>query len=217
MSNALRSTLCAVLLGAIAFVSGCATTAPRTSLEASWVAPQLPQTPFKKLLIITVASDEFVQIAFQDQMAALLKGRGVNAVASHRYFIHYTDAERERFRRSIVDSGADAVMLARVASIDQESRQSTGVIIGANGVPYVDATGIYGAYAGYFSATSLPANDYVVRTVISEASIYADKGAKLIWSARTRTTNAQSAKSGAAAATQFIDVIVEAMKKDKLL
>ena len=52
--------------------------------------------------------------------------------------------------------------------------------------------------------------------VTAEASIFAEKGAKLIWSARTRTTNAQSVKSGADAARQYIPVILDAMKKDKL-
>jgi len=55
-----------------------------------------------------------------------------------------------------------------------------------------------------------------VKTVTAEASIFAEKGGKLIWSARTRTTNAQAVKSGADAATQYIAVILEAMKKDKL-
>ena len=113
MRNAFRC----VVLGAAVQLAGCATT-PVTSLEASWVTPQLPQAPFRKLLIITVASDEFVQIAFQDQMAAQLQARGVNAVASRRYFTRYTAAERERFRRSIDESDADSVLLARVSRRD---------------------------------------------------------------------------------------------------
>ena len=212
MRNAVRSVL---LVAAMA--AGCST-APVTSLEVSWVAPQLPQAPFKKLLIITVASDEFVQIAFQDQMAAELKARGVNAVASRRYFTRYTAAERARFKQSIDESDADSVLLARVTNTDERVQQSPGTIVGANGIPYADATGIYGAYARYASPGSyVPGGDYTVKTVTAEASIFAEKGEKLIWSARTRTTNAQNVKSGAAAATQYIAVILDVMKKDKLL
>src|SRR5262249_5980605 len=160
---------------------------------------QLPQEPFKKLLIITVAPDEFVQIAFQDQMAAQLKERGMNAVASHRYFTRYTTAERARFQQSIEESGADAVLLARVTRSDEGTTHAADSVIGANGVPYGDATGIYGAYARYFYPGAA-GGDYSVTTVTAEASIFMEKGEKLIWSARTRTTNAQSAKSGADAA-----------------
>jgi hypothetical protein len=205
-----------LLLGAAALVAGCMTN-PVTSLELSWVSPQLPQAPFKKLLIITVASDEFVQIAFQDQMAAQLKERGVNAVASRRYFTRYTAAEKERFRQSIEESDADAVLLARVTMSDSSVTHSADSVVGPNGVPYADAIGIYGAYGRYYYPGANVGGDYAVKTVTAEASIFAGKGEKLIWSARTRTTNAQNVKSGAAAATQYIAVILEAMKKDKVL
>jgi len=207
--NAFRS-----LFVAAALIAGCATT-PDTKLEVSWVTPQLPPAP-KKLLIITVANDEFVQIAFQDQMAAELQKRGVNAVASHRYFTNYSEAERERFKRSIEESDADYVLLARVTKADSNARDSAGVILGSDGAPSGGAISVYGAYTLYPGSSSILAGDVQVLTVTAEASIFAEKGGKLIWSARTRTTNAQSVKSGADAARQYVPVILDAMKKDKL-
>ena len=211
----MRIAVPSLMLGA-AVLAGCITN-PVTSLELSWVSPELPQAPFKKLLIITVASDEFVQIAFQDQMAAQLKERGVNAVASRRYFTRYTAAERERFKQSIEESDADSVLLARVTRSDASTQHSADSVIGTNGVPYADAIGIDGAFGRYYYPGANVGGDYAVLTVTAEASIFTGKGEKLIWSARTRTTNAQNVKSGAAAATQYITVILEAMKKDKLL
>ena len=216
MRNPAQSFLSAVLLGAAALAAGCST-APVTTLEVSWVAPQLPPGPIKKLLIITVASEEFVQIAFQDQMAKELKARGVNAVASRRYFTRYTTAERERFRKSIDESGADFVLLARVTRTDSTTLENRGTIVGANGVPYADAYGVYGAYArSVYPASYVPGADASVKTVTAEASIFAAKGEKLIWSARTRTTNAHSA-AGKDLASHYIPIILDAMKKDKLL
>src|SRR5687768_10486442 len=133
-----RFALSSALLSAAALLAGCATK-PVTTLEVSWVTPQLPQEPFKKLLIITVANDEFIQIAFQDQMAAQLKAHGINAVASRRYFTRYTDAERARFKKSIDDADADFVLLARVTRTDTTTLENRGTIVGANGVPYADA------------------------------------------------------------------------------
>jgi len=211
----MRIAVPSLLLGAAVLAAGCITTSPVTSLEVSWVAPQLP--PFGKLLIITVASDEFVQAAFQDQMAAELKERGVNAVASHRYFTRYTAAEKERFKKSIEDSDADSVLLARVTISEASTQHSGDSVVGPNGVPYGDATGIYGAYGRYYYPGANVGGDYAIRTVTAEASIFTGKGEKLVWSARTRTTNAQNVKSGAAAAKQYIAVILEAMKKDKVL
>ena len=216
MTNPVRSALSAALLGAAVLVAGCST-APVTTLEVSWVSPQLPPGPIKKLLIITVASEEFVQIAFQDQMAAQLKARGVNAVASRRYFTRYTTEERARFQRSIDESGADYVLLARVTNSNTTVQEDRGRIVGANGMPYAEATAITGAYARYFSPTSyVQGGDYEMKNVTAEASIFALEGEKLIWSARVRTTNTQS-ETGAEYAPEYIGVILEAMKKDKLL
>lgn len=206
--------LLGALLGALALAAGCSTQ-PVTTLEVSWVAPQLPQAPFQKLLIITVASEEFVQIAFQDQMAAQLKKRGVNAVASRRYFTRYTDAEKARFMQSIAESGADFVMLARVTNTDVGTLENRGTIVGYDGLPYADANSVNGAYARAFTGGMREGGDHSVKTVTAETSIFAVAGQKLIWSVRTKSTNAHR-KTGEESAALYIPVILEAMKKDKL-
>ena len=211
----MRSIVLSALTAAL--VAGCSTS-PVTTLEVTWVTPQPSQAAsFKKLLIITVASSEFVQVAFQNQMAEQLKARGVNAVASGRYFTRYTEAEKARFKQSIDDSDADFVLLARVTNSDEKVYEDRGRIVGPNGMPYGDATGIQGAYARYVYPTGYVAGaDGSAKIVTAEASIFAVKGDKLIWSARTRTTHA-NATTGASFAPQYIAVILEAMKKDKLL
>ena len=205
-----RYALAAAVLGAAALLAGCATR-PVTTLEMSLVGPQSPQAPsFKKLLIITVSAEEMVQIAFQDQMAAALKARGVNAVASRRYVTRYTEAEKARFRRSIEESGADFVLLARVTRTQRSDRdEDRFMTIG-------DATGLYTAYDRYISVAASSGGDYSVKTVTAEASIFAVQGEKMIWSARTRTSNA-NVTTGENFAPQYIAVILEAMKKDKVL
>src|SRR5262245_25613225 len=205
------------LLGAAALAAGCSSS-PTTELEVTWVTPQPPVAKsFKKLLIISVATSEFVQIAFQDQMAKELKARGVNAVPSHLYFTRYTDAEKARFQQGIASSDADFILLARVTNTADKTYEDRGTIIGPGGVPYGDGSGVEGAYARYiYPASYVPMADGTVKTVTAEASIFARQGDKLIWSARTRTTNTQST-TGEAYAPQYIGVILDAMKKDKLL
>lgn len=218
MEKTVRSALSAALVGATLLLTGCAS-GPETTLEVTWAAPQVPPAKsFGKLLIITVAPSEFVQEAFQNQMAAELKKRGVNAVASRRYFTRYTDAERERFRKSIAESDADHILLARVSEVSTKTYEGGGTIIGPGGVPYGDAVGVQGAYArAFYPGAVVPGGaGGVAKTATSEASIFAAKGEKLIWSARVRTTNTQSA-TGAEYAPEYVGVILEAMKKDKLL
>ena len=207
LRDAARFASLAVLLGAAALLQGCAT-APVTTLDATWVSPQLPQEPFKRLLIVSVARDDFVQIPFQDQMAAALQARGINAVASKRYFTTYGDAAKARFKQVIDDSGADFVLLAQVTGTDTKERDDRFMTFG-------DATGLYTAYDRYASVAR-SASDYSERTVTSEVAIFRIEGEKLIWSARIRTVN-PDAFTGEDYAPRYIAVILEAMKKDKLL
>jgi hypothetical protein len=207
MRNVARSALCAALLGAAALIAGCATR-PVTTLDMTWVSPQLPQAPFKKLLIITVSYEEMVQIAFQDQMAAALQARGVNAVASQRYFTRYTAEEKARFKQSIEESGADFVLVARVTRSQLKERDDYYMSVG-------DATGLYSSWDRYASVASA-SNDFSVKTVTAESSIFAVQGEKMIWSARTRTANA-NVTTGEHFAELYVPVLLEAMKKDKLL
>ena len=211
----MRRVVLSVLTAAL--VAGCAS-GPSTTLDVTWAAPQIPPAKsFKKLLIITVAANEFVQEAFQKQLAADLQKRGVNAVASGRYFARYTDAERARFKQSIDASDADYILLARVTFSDTKSFEDRGTIMGLGGTPHSDVNNIYGAFARYVDPSSYAAGaDASVKTVHSETSIFSHKGEKLIWSARVRTVNADST-TGAHYAPQYIGVILDAMKKDKLL
>lgn len=196
----------AVLLGAAALLQACATK-PATTLEMTWVSPQLPPQPFKKLLIVSVARDEFVQIAFQDQLAAALQEQGMNAVASKRYFSSGTDAEKARFKQTIDDSGADYVLIAHVTGRDTKTREDQYLTVG-------DATGIYTAYDRYVSVAR-SSSDYSRETVTAEVSIFSTQAQQLVWSARTRTANPRST-TGEGFAPHYVAVIVEAMKKDKL-
>lgn len=196
-------------------IAGCATTA-RTSLDKSWIDPKLAGTKFKKVLILSLASDEFAQAYFQDGIAAALTQRGMNAVASGQYFTHRSPAEDARFRRAVDSSGADAVLLARVVGVDEKSGTTPGMLIGPNGVPYADAIGVYGAMAQAFAPTRyVPPTDWSTTTVVVETLLYEMQGKRAVWSAQTSTKNAESGDLKPAIA-QFVSVLVGAMEKDGL-
>jgi len=77
-----------------------------------------------------------------------------------------------------------------------------------------DATGIYTAYDRYVSVAR-SSNDFSSKTVTSEVSIFKIDGEKLIWSARIRTANPRMT-TGEDYAPQYVAVVLDAMKKDKL-
>ncbi|MGE5794046.1 MAG: hypothetical protein ACM36B_15225 [Bacteroidota bacterium] len=212
-----RPTVFRLLIVALAALSvaGCSTTA-RTSLDKSWVDPKLGGTKFKKVLILSLASDEFAQQYFQEDIAAALKKRGVNAVASQRYFTHPSPAEDARFKRVIAESDADAVLLARVVGVDEKSGTSGGMLVGPGGTPYAEVVGIGNVVASTFAPTRyVRPNDYTRRTVLVETVLYEMKGKRAVWSAQTSTENAQSGDLKPAVA-QLVGVVVGAMDRDGL-
>jgi hypothetical protein len=204
----------AVALAALT-VAGCSSFAT-TSLDKSWVDPKLAGTKFKKVLILSIASDEFAQAYFQEDLAAALRKRGVNAVASERYFTHPSPAEDARFRRAVEQSDADAVLLARVIGVDEKTTVTGGYLVSPNGAPDVQVFGLMGVAASTWAPTRyVRPQDYTQSTVLVETVLYETKGKRAVWSAQTSTKNAQSGDLKPAIA-QFVGVLVSAMDRDGL-
>jgi hypothetical protein len=196
-------------------IGGCSTMAT-TSLDKSWKDPKLAGTKFRKVLIITVAGDEFAQAYFQEDLAAALRKRGVNAVASEAYFTHSSPAEDARFQRAIVQSDADAVLLARVVGVDEKTTVTGGYLTGHNGVPVAQVYGLGNLAAARFAPTRYvrPA-DYTQATVLVESVLYETRSKQAVWTAQTSTKNAQSGDLKPAV-QQFVGVLVGAMDRDGL-
>ena len=119
MPTSLLLRAAAAALAALLIV-GCSMHA-RSSLDASWIDPTVKGKKFKKVLILSVAHDEFAQQYFQNDMAAAMRARGMNAVASERFFTHKSPSEQARFMRAVDSSDADAVLLARVIGVDEKT------------------------------------------------------------------------------------------------
>lgn len=197
-------------------IAGCAGTA-KSSLEASWRAPKDVVKPVRKLLIVTVSGDEIAQQDYQQEMAAQLQARGINAVPSRAYFTRYTDAERARFDRVVKGTDADAILLTRVVGVDTKDNSTSGLIIGYNGAPVAAVNQLGGAYAQAFDPTSyVRPNDYITTTVLAEASLYERPGQTLVWTARVRVDNANEGDLKPAI-KQFVGVLLEAAEKDGML
>lgn len=196
MNPFVRTFRVGVVLTLACLASACAIR-DKTSLDASWAAPERNGAAFRKVLIITVSGNEFVQQDFQDQMAKRLQEKGMNAVASHRYFTRYVPEERERFKASIEATDADGVLVVRTTGVETTSRDAPD----------------YSLYI--YPSLVRTAPDYTLTTINAEAALFERKSEKLVWSARTTTQNAGTGDRDAAIA-QFAGVLVDAMAKDKL-
>ena len=196
---------------------GCAT-APRTSLQANWANPQFAGAKFQKIVIVTVSDLEFGQKIFQDELAARLQASGVNAVASHRYFSSTGPAQKDALRRIITDSKADGVIFARSVNTETIKQQQADI---AGGVPLATTMGLYDVWTGMGMAVAgvgwVAAPSAVVSTsTTTDTYLFEVKGEKLVWSARANTTNSDQGNL-TPVVTQVVNVVVDAMRKDRIL
>jgi len=210
-----RPSLLAALAALAALVlAGCMTA--RTSLDASWIDPQYRHAKFKKVLVLSVASDEFAQQYFQEDIAAAMRARGMNTVASERFFTHKSKAEYARFMRAVETSGADAVLLGRVIGVDQKTGTIPGMLTGPAGTPLEETVGLENAVAASFAPTMyVRPSDYTLTTVLVESVLFDLKTRRAVWTARTQTANADQGDLKPAVA-QFVGVLVQAMERDGL-
>ncbi len=213
MTMSLRAALAAAL---ILLLPAC-TLRDKTSLDASWAAPERKGAELGKVAILTVAYSEFVQADLQAKLAKSLRERGVNAVATGRYFTRYTDEERARFRKSVEESGADTVLLVRVTTRETKVRDVPDTVMGPGNVPTDSSLDVYGAFVVYGGiGRPLPQADFEPTTVTSEASLYEGKERKLSWTAKIRTKNAGTSERSIAL-DEYVAVLLQTMEKDGVI
>lgn len=213
MTMSLRAALAAAL---VLLLPACALR-DKTTLDASWAAADRKGADLGKVAILTVAYSEFVQADVQAKLAKSLRERGVNAVATGRYFTRYTDEERARFRKSVEDSGADTVLLVRVTTRETKTRDVPDTIMGAGNVPTNSSVDVYGAFVVYGGmGRPMPQGDFEPTTVTSEASLYEGKDRKLSWTAKIRTKNAGTGERSVAL-DEYVALLVQTMEKDGVI
>jgi hypothetical protein len=201
---------------ATALGAACAKVA-RSSLEEHWMDRDQVGRQLGRVAIITIAEDEFAQQKFQEEMAKRLRARGIDAVATGRYFTHRSRAEEARFRRAVSDSKANTVLLARVVRADEKTISTVGIVTGPGGAPLAQGVGMYGLFAQTFA----PAN-YVLPDYYTQVNVYTDtwlfdaKSEKPLWSARVKTVNADQGDL-TPLVDRFVNVVVQQMAADRVI
>jgi hypothetical protein len=211
----LKLRFAALALVVLLVASGCASKAS-TSLQGSWSAPGANAERFKRILILTVASDEIAQQEFQQIFAARLKQANVNATASHRYFTHRSPAEEARFTRAIESAQADGVLLARVVGVDVAGQSAPWMTDkGPSNLGDMTLSQAWQqAFDPIYSDRSLANSER--RDVLIDTVLYQVSTRKAVWSARTITRHAEAGDLRPAI-EQFVDVLMNAMSRDGVI
>jgi hypothetical protein len=153
-----------------------------------------------------VTSDEIVRRTFEDRVTALLDKRGLKGVAAYSVVRSRGKVEEADLREAIARSGAEGVLITRVTRVDRESGTVPGATVGV---------GLYGYYGGVWqTVTTAPQQISGPSWTLSETRLFDARTGALAW---TGIVDTRENDDLGAALTQYVNIIFDAMVRDRVL
>jgi len=175
-----RSMLTAVGLTTLALTSACY---HKTQLAATWSEPGAPRLQFQKTVAVFVTKDEALRRSVEEKLAASFS----NGIPSYQVIPRIETDDRSAILDQLRGTGFDGAVVMRVVDVSTQTSYVPGTYW--YGTPYT--------FAGYWrSAWAYPYDPgYVVQDQIVsvETQVYSLAQDKLIFAARSETTNPASA------------------------
>jgi hypothetical protein len=156
-----------------------------TKITKSWADENFSAKPFKRILIVAVAKDSWVQGAFETMLMDDLAGRDVQIVRSMDVMEEKQKLTEEVFQKLVAEQKVDAVIISR--EIDRSEKEK---------ISYSLPSAYYGMYSYYNVAYSYTANPvYLSQTEVFriETNLYETRTTRLVWSAVTESESPKKA------------------------
>lgn len=166
---------------------------------------------FKNVMVVAVTRDELVRRKFEDRIVVLLGKRGRNGIPAYAAVSSRGKVEEAQLREAIARSGADGVLITRIARVDRSSAHAAGatMMIGTGW------GGFYGFYSGMWETVNLPPQEVTGPAwTVSETRLFDAKSGALAWTGVVDTRESDDLE---AILTQYIDLVFDAMVSDRVL
>jgi hypothetical protein len=195
-------------LAAAALLAGCTA----SSLVSQQANPEYVGKSFKSVMVVAVTEDEIVRRTYEDRMVALLARRGVKGVAGYSAIGGRGKVQEAALRKAVEGSGVDAVLITRVTSMDQVKTHISG---GTLAVGYGWGGGYSGFYSGVWDVVSVGAQDVAgERWAASETRLFDARKEAMAWAGVVDT---KETRNFGAALTQYVEIIFDAMVRDRVI
>ena len=186
-------------------IAGCAT----TRLTSSWKDPAY-RGRVGKILVVGVAKIPANKRLFEDEFVRQFKARGTDAIASYTVMPDDKQGDNDVIAATMKEQGADAVLISSLVS-----KKTVHTYVPGSGTHLTAYNGTWREYytSGYqavYNSGYIAEDEYA----LMETNLYDAANEKLIWGA-TSETELQSSNQDAV--RSFIDVMVNAIGKQKLL
>ena len=192
-----RAALCMPLACmALLFASGC--TRPVTA-SGEWNEAVPRGQSFSRLLIVGVSPNVNQRCAFEEALAASLRGSATSVTTSCSAIGSGEPLTREAVDKAVAKTDADAVLATRL--VTSSAGASEGGTTETRGDAYYKATdfgyttgywGIYGIPVVYGQFETMPSVLTVQGAVVIRSDLYATSGPTLVYTVNTKATKLES-------------------------
>ena len=165
-----------LIAAATLIVSACAA----TTLDMTWRDPAYRGRPFAKLLVVGATDDAANRRIYEDALVGALKGRGVDAVASHTLIPRESDVRRDKIVEAVKASGADGMIATRLIGVETRTTQmpwqATGQAAGQ------EDTDLF-RYDSLLGSQTIVREDY--RVAQMDTTVFDARTEKMVWWGRS--------------------------------
>jgi len=183
-----------------------------TKLTDAWKAPDAPpKFNFSKILVACVTGDDAMRRTAEDYL--VLRIGPDKTIPSYKVVPESEAKDVEKTKARVKEAGFDGAVVMRVVSVDQEETYNPGsAYTGGINVSY------YGSFWGYWGygwpAVYSPGYLTTDKIVRVETLVYSVTNDKILWGARTKTTNPKSVLT---MVDEIADAVAKRLKRDKLI
>lgn len=201
-----------VLLGLfVVLISiGCA----NTKIIGSWKNADSTKR-YSKIMIVGLSANVVAKTNVEAQMAKVLDAQGIKAVGAGNVFnpdMKITDEMKQEVAVKLKSEGYDGVLTIALISVDNQTSYVPGAIYAPYGYPGYSN---YWGYYGYYAPQVYSPGYYVKSKVYNvEANLYDVDSGKLMWSARSESTDPGSLDRFS---KEYSKTVVYQLMKDKML
>jgi len=191
----------AVLTAAVA-LTGCY---HATQMAATWHDPSARSLRFQRPIMVFVTTSETLRRTFEDRMASKFP----NATPAYRVVATVDSTNGAQVRQQLSSMGYDGAVIMRVVDVTDKLTYVPGSYW--YGGPYYSFAGYWGTAWGYpYDPGYVTEN----RIVSMETQIYTLANDKLVWAARSETTNPRSVNK---LVDSVLRHVMEVLQKENLV
>lgn len=212
------------LLLAAMLVAGCANTTLTEGLRDPGFTGPLPG----KLLVMAITDNGAARRLLENALAAQLNARGLVAFPSYAYIPQDGQAEEEKLKEAVRQTGAEAVLTARDVGTEARTETSPGYVSPqplaypyaypyAGMRPLAPGVALPSLYSYYASSWTVyqPPTTYTVYSTTLELSLFTAPAGNLVWSA---VVNSQSEmRASPQGSLEVGKVVADALERARLL